>query len=95
MAQFQQIALEYLEHYQPATYQELCASRGLRDHLQTLVERLCADADSAVEQLRPLNLEMSDEQLRHYAEQMAIDAVLPIPTDILPADHAKKNETIM
>ncbi len=94
MAQFQPIILEYLEHYQPETFRELCASKQLRAYLQALVERLYIETDSAAETLRPLNLDMSEDQLQHYAEQMAIEAVLPMPSDTVPAKATTQEETI-
>ncbi len=80
MAQFQQVVLDYLEHYKPEEYKALKEARRLREHMDELVGILY---DETERELRLLKAEYPDKpegQLRIVAEQMAIASVIPFPT---------------
>lgn len=78
MAAFQQTVLDYLEHYQPDTFEVLKRSRGLRGHMQDLVEQLYAETDRVREALAQQNPDTPEELLLLEAEEIAIAAVLPM-----------------
>lgn len=77
MACFQQMVLDYLEHYQPQEFEALKAERRLRARMDELVEELYAERDREYSLLVQQYPESPEEQLMSYAEQMAILAVLP------------------
>lgn len=78
MAEFQQIALDYLEHYQPSTFEALKRVRGLLPHVEALVERLYSETERVQSALAEQYPERSADLIRLEAEEIAIAAVLPM-----------------
>ena len=81
MAQFQQIVLDYLEHYKPTEYQRLVEQRELREAMDRLVERLYGEAERVMAHLREAHPGASEEERRIEAERVAIATILPFPTE--------------
>ncbi len=89
MAQFQQVVLDYLEHYKPEEYEALKAERRLLERMNELVEQLYGERDRELQVLKANNPDKSDDQLTLFAEQLAIATVLPlhgVELDVLPND---------
>ncbi len=92
MGQFQQIVLDYLEHYEPERFEHLKQTRVLRAHLSELVDQLYSETDRAFQQLRERHPDRSHEQLRLYAERLAIAAVLPLTSEEPMSEGRRSHE---
>ena len=78
MAQFQQIVLDYLEHYQPDEYRRLVKRRELEAAMDALVDQLYEETEAALKRYRATDPDGSLEMLRLQAENIAIATVLPM-----------------
>ena len=79
MAQFSQIVLDYLRHYQPRKYNELRQQRQLRPVMETLVDALYEETARAFAHLEEAHPDQSEDLLMFFAEEQAVEAVLPHP----------------
>ncbi len=77
MAQFQQMVLDYLEHYQPEQYEALKQERRLRAHMDDLVDELYLATEAFRVTLTGQYPDRSEEQLSLEAELLAVEAILP------------------
>lgn len=78
MTCFQQMVLDYLEHYQPETYARLAREHSLRAHVRQLTSQLYEMAEREFHVLSRSYSDRSEEDLRSCAEEAAMDAVLPM-----------------
>ncbi len=86
MAQFQQVVLDYLEHYNPEEFEALKAERRLCERMHELVEQLYSETERELRVLKAEYPDKPEEQLVAFAEQIAIATVAPLPSFALDLD---------
>lgn len=89
MANFQQMVLDYLEHYQPDEFATLKAQRRLRSRLNELVDRLYREEERELSLLTERYPDEDEELLVLCAERQAIESVLPIPESGIGTQRAE------
>ncbi len=81
MAQFQQTVIEYLEQYQPEEYERLKAKKCLRARVVELATSLYETVGYELRQLQAEHPDTPRAFLEVQAEELAIAALLPLPSD--------------
>lgn len=82
MAHYQHMVLEYWQQHAPEHYATLKRQRSVKDELERVVALLYDETERELADLRERFPDQSREELRVYAEEIAIDAILPAPADV-------------
>ncbi len=93
MTCYQQMVLDYLEHYQPKTYRALKNQQALRGYVDWMVLRLFETASIELERLESEYGTTSKEYLRVQAEEFAIASLMPMPEEA-PAEYEDENRPL-